>query len=1853
MPHSYRISSSLLVLALLVACVQMSAQTQPAILVNAGGPSLTTPDGKTWSADRNFSGGRTYSTTSAIGGTTTPVLYQTGRSDNAVIRYSFPVVDAAYDVTLKFAETVYTTAGKRAFHVNLNGQRMLTEFEPFAAAGGALLAVDRKATLPVSGGTLVIEFVPVLDKAIISAIEIVPTQGGRAPTVGIAVSPVSATLRALETQLFTAAVSGTTNQTVTWSISPAMGSVSAGGLYTAPATVSSPQTVTLTATSAADPTKSASAVITLLPPVAVSVAPGGATLQAAQTQQFTATVTWAMNTAVTWSISPMVGTVTSGGLYTAPATVSVQQAVTVTATSVADATKKASAVVTLMPPVAVSVSPGSVSLQQSQTQQFTASVTGTVNTAVTWSISPSVGTVSASGLYTAPATINSQQAVTVTATSVADTSKSATATVTLAPPVMVSVSPATASLQASQTQQFTASVTGTANTAVTWSVSPSVGTVSASGLYTAPATISSQQTVTVRATSVADTSKSATATVTLAPPVMVSVSPATASLQASQTQQFTATVTGTVNTAVTWSLQPQVGTISTSGPTAVYTSPSAISQNQTVNIVATSVADSTVKAIAVLSLMASGGGAQTLIQTFTLKEQFGVNHPRQVVEMDFGQTIDPSQSFMLGPDGQEVPFQVLSTGQIAFETYLGANTERSFKLYSGRPPATFTDTVKLTTGNGYYEITNGLTGVRVVKPEGLIRTVPISTVSVSSGVAIVSTTQDHYLETVLDNTPMPTAKLPVTLSGIEGACSYLNGKSFLVSEASTSVWQPSKQQVKINNVGGTNCSSNGGQLILSETTLAPIQGLKLRDETWAAAETSRLTWLDSYTPFNARVLNAKDVRTRVVENGPIKSTLEVAYYYNRPARTFNEQRACSTLGYPTTPCTIPAGDGYYRSLITLEMGQPSVLIEDDTDMDLSYNVNVFDAVQPDQGRYRGHSASKVEWGHDQYGNPYPGGLNENPSDAFRDFDYTMPIYSSYITSDSATSKAIQRISAWNPWAYSTGWYWMLYNKAADSTAPVIGAFAGRASRAVGVNATGPGPQLIPGSAGKHNAGFTFQTTRRAADASTYARSRMHWGIFVGTKAEDLKDPYSIQNVNLQMNIHGGIDLTKVARYVTVFNDPPDGYGSMYITRAQLQRIADQVRADTAYYQYLYNAEPSTEGRQLLDIWRDSSGTKARTTLQEISTLAQDILDRLANRAGIYDFYYHYWMGGVVMSRKAVIINALLADSRLTAQEKDKLKSIAALFASLLWDEDYLPLSATGISLGTPGMPVQYGQYRQQYTLLLPQHPLMQPKVPEVQGVAVATIPRVINEAGASLGSPHYTGAEVEPLLNTLQQLNINGIANVFQQEPRLGKFGDFYMNMLTPPEPRFGGRRKLVSFGDGSTEGSSIFGQLGTAFAGVDAQLSARLMNAWIASDKPQSGFFATTIVKIDDTLPVGPLNLRSGTYPGYCSVLRHEADTARETAVWFINGTFYFDHRHDDGGSVSIYALKAPLAVDWGSMYSPQTPGAYTHNLVLPESAIGRPWDQDSPSLSQGASPWQNAVQDTFESFELSTRAVGSLTSTNNTKWTRSVYTLAPQPSYPVIVIADDFTGPDAQANKVFTLNQMAEGAVQTPAGSITPVARLYDNNTRKELPSASPPLSLAPGLNRFQFTGQWLIDWDLYTHSAQPQQSLIGNWGHTWHPTTEANQFQQANGRSFQESQHLLRLRGSDKFRVFLLPFLKGQARQGLTVTHDGTQMMIASPAGEQMVISDKFYAYKDSQQTVVTSFTSQTVSAFGIQISGGATEIVIKGGKVTVVAHGAAGLRQFTLPIAVPAQPPITQNNGTYNLDYQGGAPVKVVM
>jgi hypothetical protein len=87
------------------------------------------------------------------------------------------------------------------------------------------------------------------------------------PPVAISVSPgPTLTLQAGRSQQFLQSINNALDNGVDWSISPrTLGTISANGLYTPPATLTKQQNVVVTATSIADQSKAASTTVTLQP----------------------------------------------------------------------------------------------------------------------------------------------------------------------------------------------------------------------------------------------------------------------------------------------------------------------------------------------------------------------------------------------------------------------------------------------------------------------------------------------------------------------------------------------------------------------------------------------------------------------------------------------------------------------------------------------------------------------------------------------------------------------------------------------------------------------------------------------------------------------------------------------------------------------------------------------------------------------------------------------------------------------------------------------------------------------------------------------------------------------------------------------------------------------------------------------------------------------------------------------------------------------------------------------------------------------------------------------------------------------------------------------------------------------------------------------------------------------------------------------------------------------------------------------------------------------------------------------------------------------------------------------------
>jgi hypothetical protein len=643
-------------------------------------------------------------------------------------------------------------------------------------------------------------------------------------------------------------------------------------------------------------------------------------------------------------------------------------------------------------------------------------------------------------------------------------------------------------------------------------------------------------------------------------------------------------------------------------------------------------------------VLAASARADTLLQTFTLKDSFGVRHTNQVVTFDLNQSIDATNCYLQNDSDAEVPYQRVSGGSnglIALTTDLPANATKTFRLYSGHAPAVFFGGVTVDSTNpNYHQICNGLTGIRVPK-----------------------------------------------------------------------VYTP-----------------------LTTTPKSPIQGVQFRDGTWSPAASELIF---------ASVNSVDSMTVTFAEQGPVRTTVVVTYH-----------TTCA-VNYYGSVVVRPAGAGHYTTTITVEKGQPSILFETDTDLQSTTSVSLYGGVQPTQLRYQGHHATEAVYGHLTNGSVYTWSNAYPPQDALVDINYANTVDVNYF----ASSSTRPWMALWNPWAVNSGWYWQLYDAAGASSANIAGIFAGSPSRLIASGASGPGVYTHPGP----DAGITVMTWLRGPDASLYYyltsahTIRFAWGLFMGVKGPDLpENPTAIPGIAKQFCLHGnGVTLDKLAHWQLEYPDPTPPFGAMYMSRSTLSNMISRCRTNTAYYNYLYSAE--SYGRDIWDMWRDTTGAKAHQMVTNVHTELAAYVDDWANGYGYLSEKYttQPWL---LPAPKADRYDQLLGNEFITADERTKIKADAAFFANWLWDYDVYPLMIdptngavmAGVNLGTANMPGQWIGTRSSYTWYLASHPAM-------TGHLADALPQwyMISTNGAANACPHYAGT-IGPQFNVSLQRTMLG-----------------------------------------------------------------------------------------------------------------------------------------------------------------------------------------------------------------------------------------------------------------------------------------------------------------------------------------------------------------------------------------------------------------------------------------------------------------------------------------------------------------
>jgi hypothetical protein len=311
-----------------------------------------------------------------------------------------------------------------------------------------------------------------------------------------------------------------------------------------------------------------------------------------------------------------------------------------------------------------------------------------------------------------------------------------------------------------------------------------------------------------------------------------------------------------------------------------------------------------------------------------------------------------------------------------------------------------------------------------------------------------------------------------------------------------------------------------------------------------------------------------------------------------------------------------------------------------------------------------------------------------------------------------------------------------------------------------------------------------------------------------------------------------------------------------------------------------------------------------------------------------------------------------------------------------------------------------------------------------------------------------------------------------------------------------------------------------------------------------------------------------------------------------------------------------------------------------------------------------RNPVNTEFASFANSTTSTANFTSNDGTVWTRTVRTMAFDPSYPIIYVTDAFAGPSAMTGKTLTWNMMATGPVNTPAGEVPPVPRFSSGcqSVPGQFPSNGTVFGLNSGLQPFHFTGaSWPkhatggIDWDLLLLSASStQQFMIGNWGHGCQSGREMNEYAAANGSPFAEIQDIFRVHDSGPFATVILPYRKTES-PARSVTQQACGVQIVQN-GATTCFNDSKAVYSNGVTGTLTVYDGSSQSAFGVTVSGGPQEVNVTARRIVWTISGVgSGTRTISLTGDWFPNQHVTHSRGGFSYSFAGGpqaAPVSIV-
>jgi hypothetical protein len=307
-------------------------------------------------------------------------------------------------------------------------------------------------------------------------------------------------------------------------------------------------------------------------------------------------------------------------------------------------------------------------------------------------------------------------------------------------------------------------------------------------------------------------------------------------------------------------------------------------------------------------------------------------------------------------------------------------------------------------------------------------------------------------------------------------------------------------------------------------------------------------------------------------------------------------------------------------------------------------------------------------------------------------------------------------------------------------------------------------------------------------------------------------------------------------------------------------------------------------------------------------------------------------------QRYVGMELLLGSDLLTPEEKRQFLTKLAFVVYVMHDPVWQPpvhrpdgSRPEGYGQGTPNQKHCAFSCRAITACMLANHPQKRAWLDFALAEVRAHYPWTIAESGALLESPFYTSRDTmryAPFWSALTRAGCTGPAvEAWMNRPRKGF--QYLADMLTPREPRMGGRRVYHPVGRspvGVIDPTFMIG--GDPWGLTDAYHAGLMRWCWEQQGKPSPDVLGTTggrdlsLTLIAFSHPFPPLQecpLRSRRWEGMGAVLRSHPDSDYESNVLFRHDPFCWDLYPVNNGAVYFYGKGAPLLPRFGGYWQKQ----------------------------------------------------------------------------------------------------------------------------------------------------------------------------------------------------------------------------------------------------------------------------------------------------------------------------------------------